>query len=121
MDIQTSGKDKKSNTGTLSEYLDGTKTLTVEELSRADSLVWELRDEWMYRWHRTWERGLVSEILLFARSIKQLGENKRVNLLIIFGLELEAAAMDFDISLFNSYLQSYPDLIRILGGTNGSS
>ncbi|MBI9104119.1 MAG: hypothetical protein JEY99_17010 [Spirochaetales bacterium] len=100
----------------LDDYLELRRALTPQELAIAEGLVWELMDEWMYRWHRTWERGLVSEILVFAGNLKSLGEERSVSLLILFGRELEKAIRDFDILLIDKYMKSYPDMIRILGG-----
>lgn len=100
----------------LSEYLAGNLRLSSEERSRADGILWELRDEWMYRWHRTWERGLVSEILQFGISMQNLGRERNVPLLTLYGRELEAAVMDFSVSDYECYLEAYPHLIRVLGG-----
>ena len=100
----------------LEDYLERKRSLSPEELALADSLVWDLRDEWMYRWHRTWERGLTSEIILFGEMIKNLGEERSVSLLVLYGRELVSAARNFDIYQVEKYMTCYPDIIKILGG-----
>ena len=100
----------------LEDYLSGKIRLTDEEQQYADGLVWELRDEWLYRWHRTWERGLVSEILQFGKSLQHLGTSRKVPLLKLYGEALERKVVSFSISDFECCLGAYPRLIRALGG-----
>jgi len=100
----------------LIDYLGGKRKLSPEERMNAEGILWELRDEWMYRWHRTWERGLVSEILQFGKSMQHLGWERKVPLLALYGQELEKEVLDFSVNGFECYLEVYPQLIRVLGG-----
>jgi len=100
----------------LAGYFSGKTLLTPEEQIQADGIVWELRDEWMYRWHRTRERGLVSEILQFARALTHLGKERKLALLELYGQVLEEAVMAFSPEAFECCLEVYPRMIRCLGG-----
>ncbi len=100
----------------LMEFLNGTLPLSPEESLRVDPLMWKLQEEYMYLWHRTKERGLISEILSLAHRFQALGREKGVSILTTYGQELEERTLHFDLAVLDSTLNLYPNIIKALNG-----
>ena len=96
-------------------FIDGEYSLSSEDYERVVPLLWKLQEEWMYLWHRTKERGLVSELLTLAHRFQGLGREKQVDILRIYGDELESQTMKFDLEGFEEILGLYPKLVQTLG------
>lgn len=60
----------------LKDFLEGNAPLSEEDCRRVEPLLWKLQEEYMYLWHRTKERGLVSEILSLAHRLQALGRER---------------------------------------------
>jgi len=100
----------------LLSFIQGDNYLNEQETASLKPHLWKLQEEWMYLWHRTKERGLISEILSLAHRFQSLGRETELSLLVIYGQELEERTMSFDLEGFEMILKLYPPFVEALAG-----
>lgn len=98
----------------LLAFIQGDSPLGDNDKTSLKPHLWKLQEEWMYLWHRTKERGMISEILSLAHRFQALGRETEVGILILYGQELEERTMSFDLQGFEQILNIYPQFIQAL-------
>ncbi len=109
-DIQETDTEQKS---TLNVSLFN-KELTKSEKEHFHSLLHLLNNKMMARWSRIAEAFFVDEIELFAREIKALGEEYKLDFLSDWGSKLSRLAEAFDMEKLPNALNDYPKLVNKL-------
>lgn len=89
-----------------------TASIDSETAARLPELLEKLENQYMLKWKSAKETGFFNEITDFGTSIRELGENYKVDMLTEFGQSLVEHAEGFDIENMNTRMDAYPRLIE---------